>query len=178
MAKRHGPWQITDTEQVYKDDFVELTVDQVLRPDGEPGRYATVSVKPGVAVLALDRDGSVHLIRQFRYALGADDLEVVTGGLEPGETPLEAAQKELREELGGEAETWDDLGMVQIETSIIRCPVSLFIARDVRFHAPDSGPTEQIKPVQMSLAEAHGMVLRGEITHAATCLLLLRAMAG
>jgi ADP-ribose pyrophosphatase len=94
---RKGPWEINSTKQVYKDDFVELNVDDVVGPDDEPGTYAVVEVKPGVAVLAFDSENQVYLTKQFRYALNADSVEVVSGGIDEGLQPLEAAKKELQE---------------------------------------------------------------------------------
>lgn len=92
MEKRNGPWQIRNSETKYQDEFVSLCVDEVLRPDGSPGTYATVQLKEGVAVLALNREGMVYLTRQFRYALGRDSVEVISGGMDEGEEPLPAAR--------------------------------------------------------------------------------------
>jgi 8-oxo-dGTP pyrophosphatase MutT (NUDIX family) len=174
MTRRNGPWTILRSETRYRDDFIEVVRDEVLRPDGRPGGYATVAMKPGVAVLVLD-DEAVVLTRQFRYALGRESVEVASGGVDEGEEPIEAARREIREELGASAECWDELGRIDPDTSIVRSPVHLFAARRLSWSEPNREGTETISILKTSLAEAVAMVEDGRITHAPTCILLLKA---
>ncbi|CAA9586221.1 MAG: hypothetical protein AVDCRST_MAG88-3978, partial [uncultured Thermomicrobiales bacterium] len=111
MARRNGPWTIEETTEQYRNQMITVREDRVTQPDGEPGSYATVEIQPGVAVLPVDRDGIAQLTRQFRYALGRESVEVVSGAIDEGEEPLEAARREAKEELGITAEDWVDLGM-------------------------------------------------------------------
>lgn len=175
MAHAHGPWTVLSTRHPHRDDFIDVAVDDVLQPDGVPGQYATVRMTPGVTILPVDDDGRVHLVRQFRYALGADSLEAPAGGIEDGEEPLEAARRELHEEAGIEADAWESLGTVHIDTSIVHCPDHLFIARGLSFTDPDRDDTEAMRTVRMPLAEAVEAVVRGDIVQASTCVVLLRA---
>src|SRR5688500_1937629 len=117
MAKKNGDWTIKDTKKVYENDFVKVCEDDVIKPDGKDGKYATIHLKPGAWVLPVDDEGNVYLTRPFRYALGREDLEVAAGAIE-GENRLEAAQREAREELGIEAEDWTELGKIESATSI------------------------------------------------------------
>ena len=57
----HGPWKIISSQTVYRDPWLSLTRDEVVRPDGLPGSHSVVHIKPGVSVLALDADGFVYL---------------------------------------------------------------------------------------------------------------------
>lgn len=100
---RKGPWEVKSTNPVYRDDFVQLDVDDVIAPDGKSSSHAVVEVKPGVAVLAFDTEGQVYVTKQFRYALNAESVEVVSGGIEGDMHPLDAAKKELKEEIGFES---------------------------------------------------------------------------
>lgn len=175
MAQRHGPWTIESTTEKHRDAFLALREDRVIRPDGRPGIYSTVTVKPGAAVLAVDADGAAHLVRQFRYALGAESVEVACGGVEPGESPWTAAAKELREALGIEAADWADLGTIDLDTSMVRCPVTLYLARGLSFRELHREGTEAMKTLRVPFAEAVRMVLAGAITHAASCVLILKA---
>lgn len=79
MAQKHGSWTIQETSQKYKNSFINVREDQVVQPDGQPGLYGTVIMKPGVAILPIDSDRTVYLTRQFRYALGKESIEVVCG---------------------------------------------------------------------------------------------------
>lgn len=175
MAEKHGPWTIQESTRKYENEFIEVIEDQVLQPDGEPGSYATVRMKPGVSILPLDADGTVTLIRQFRYALGRESLEAVSGAVDGDEPPLEAAQREAREEAGIEAEKWTDLGRVDLDTSIIHCPAQLFLARGLSFTETEREGTEEMESVRLSLAEAVRRVIEGEITHGPSCVLILKA---
>lgn len=173
--KKHGPWTIKSSEQLYQDKYVEFRVDEVLKPSGEPSKYAVARMLPGVSVLALDADGFVHLTRQFRYGIGRESVEVVSGGLDDGEEESETARRELREELGIEAGHLTDLGLVDAVTSQASAPARIFLARDLKFGEPDRGGSEIMETVKVEFDEAVRMVMRGEITHALSCVLILKA---
>jgi 8-oxo-dGTP pyrophosphatase MutT (NUDIX family) len=174
MEKKNGPWTIKETRQIYAGEFIEVFEDKVIRPDGEEGRYATVKMKPGVSILAIDDEDNVYLTRQFRYTIGEESLEVIAGGIDEGE-PLEAAKREAREEMGIEAEEWIDFGLLYPDTSIVDSPAHLFVARRLKFSKPEREGTEEIKTVKIKFREAVEKVLSGEIRHAPSCLLILRA---
>ena len=74
MAHEHGPWTIEASEEVHRDAFIAVRFDRVTRPDGGPGEYSTVAMKPGAAVLPIDDEGNVLLVRQFRYASATDEV--------------------------------------------------------------------------------------------------------
>ena len=175
--REHGPWKIRSSTEAYRDQWVSLTVDDVIGPDGKPGTFAVVEMLPGVCVLAVDDRGVVHLTEEFRYAVGRRSIEGVSGGIEPGEEPLAAARRELREELGIEAAGWTPLGFVDPITSMVRSPVHLFLAEDLTFQAEHRDDTEQIQHITMQLADAVHAVSDGRITHASTCVAILQAAA-
>jgi 8-oxo-dGTP pyrophosphatase MutT (NUDIX family) len=177
MTRKHGPWTIKETTQKYRHELIEVYEDEVIKPDGSPGVYARVRVKPGVSVLALDAAGTVYLAREFRYAIGEVSLEVVSGAIEDGEEPIKSAQRELREELGIEAGEWTLLGRVDPITSIIDSPSILFLARALKFKEKKQEGSERIEAVKVSLDEAARMAIDGEITHGTSCVLILRALA-
>jgi len=175
MEKKHGAWTIKSSECLYKDEFVEFWVDECLRPDGEPARRATLRMLPGVAVLPVDDEGFVRLVRQFRYAVGKRSVEVVQGGLEEGEEPERAARRELKEELGVEARELVDLGLVDAVTSQAFSPARLFLARGLTFGDHEREATERLEMLRLPLAEAVRMVMDGEITQGVSCVLILKA---
>jgi 8-oxo-dGTP pyrophosphatase MutT (NUDIX family) len=174
MEKKNGPWTIKDSESVFKNEFLELINDKVIQPDGKDGEYAIVKMKPGVCVLAIDDEDNIYLTRQFRYALGAESLEVIAGGSERGDA-LENAKRETKEEMGIEAKEWIELGTAETDTSIVSCQAHFFVARKLKFGKPEREGTEAMKPVKIKFAEAVDKVLNGEIRHALSCLLILKA---
>src|SRR5436305_465953 len=117
-----GPWKVLKSDSVYKDPWLELVRDEVIRPDGQPGTHTIAYIKPGVSVLALDADGTVCLTHEFHYGVGRVTLEVVSGGIDEGESPEDAAKRELKEELGITAEEWSDLGVVDPFTAMVNSP--------------------------------------------------------
>lgn len=175
MTKQHGPWVIEGSVEKHKDRWVEVREDRVIRPDGGPGKFTVVKLLPGVSVLALDEEGRAHLTSEFRYAVGRDSVEVVSGAIDDGETPPAAARRELREELGIEAEEWIALGLVDALTSQLLCPASLFLARGLTFGEPERETTERIEHLVVPFAEAVRMVMESRITHAPSCVLILKA---
>jgi 8-oxo-dGTP pyrophosphatase MutT (NUDIX family) len=154
---------------------MELFEDEVIKPDGTEGSYASLRIKDGAAVIALDDDNYAYLIKEFRYALGREDVEVVAGAIDEGEKPIEAARRELREELGIEAEEWTELGSVDHSTSLIKSSSTLFLARRLKFTEKDEDSGEVIETVKMPFDEAVEKALNGGLTHATTCVLVLRA---
>jgi ADP-ribose pyrophosphatase YjhB (NUDIX family) len=173
--RAHGPWIIEETSSRFAGPFVELYEDRVKKPDGTPGTYATVTLKPGVAVLPMDSTGIVHLTRQFRYAIGRESVEVPSGAIENNEDALAAAQREVREELGIVADDWTDLGVFDMDTSIVRCPVRLFTAGALRTTKADPDSTERIRGITVPFEAAVDMVMKGDITHAPSCVLIMKA---
>lgn len=175
MERKHGPYTIKGSEHVYKDHFVEFVVEDVIRPDGEPGKYATTRMLPGVSVLALDDEGFVYLVRVFRYAVGRESVEAVTGGVEEGESEEEAARRELKEEVGIVAEELLDLGLVDAVTSQVFAPSRVYLARGLRFGETDREESERLQTVRVPLDEAVEMVMDGRITQATTAVLVMKA---
>ena len=132
-------------------------------------------MQSGVAVLPIDHDGRVLLVSQFRYALGRMSLEVVSGALEEGEDAREGARRELREEIGVEANELIALGHIDLDTSVVSARVNLFIARGLRRGEKDEDATEQLKTIEIEFKDALRQVMESEITHAPSCVLLLKA---
>lgn len=175
MARKHGSWTVRSSERLYADEFAEVWVDEVSRPEVEAARRVTMRMRPGVAVLALDGEGFAHLVETFRYAVGKKSVEVVQGGAEEGEEAEASARRELKEELGIEAEEWVDFGLVDAITSQVYSPSRLFLARGLRFGEPAPEGTESLRPLKIKLEEAVRMVMDGRITQGISCVLLLKA---
>ncbi len=175
MEKKNGPWVIKSTVSKYKNPWIEVNEDQVIRPDGKPGIFGIVKMISGVSVLPLDDDGFVYLTEEFRYALGRDSIEAVSGGIDGSEKPLDAAKRELEEELGIHAQEWISLGVVNPFTSVVHSPAYLFLAKKLKFSTKNPEGTEIIKTKKMKIEDAIKMVLESKITHGPTCVLILKA---
>lgn len=175
MEKINGPWKIIDTILKYKNPWIEVREDQVIRPDGKPGIFGVVNMKAGISVLPIDEEGFVYLTKEFHYAIEKDSIETVSGGIDDNEKPLDTAKRELLEELGIEAEEWIDLGLVNPFTTVIKSPANIFIAKKLKFKGANPEGTEIIGTIKVKLEQAVDMVMRSEITHGQSCILILKA---
>ena len=174
MTKDHGPWKIKESVIKYKNPWIEVREDKVIRPDGKSGIFGVVNMKHGISVLPMDDEGFVYLTEEFHYAVGEDIIETVSGGIEENEDPLDSAKRELKEELGIEAEEWIDLGVVDPFTSVIKSPARLFLARKLNFNEASPEGTELIKTIKVELDEAIDMIMKNKITHAQSCVLIFK----
>ena len=156
---------------------MRLREDSVVLPRGTEATYEYVEIKNGSSTLAVEENNDVWLVREWKYAIDRPSLEVVSGGIEPGEAPLDAARRELREEAGLHAEEWTPLGHVDPFTTMLSCPNHLFLARGLTHigRAPDEA--EVIEILRVPLAEAVRLVMTGGITHGTSCVLILKAEA-
>ncbi len=171
--RQHGPWKILKTNPVYEDPWLRVRKDDVIRPDGAPGTHSVVTIKPGVCVVAF-QDDAVYLTEEFHYAVGRTTIEAVSGGRDDDERPIECAKRELAEELGIIAETWQELTTVDPFTASVVSPTVLFLATDLSFQEANPEGTEQINCVKMTSQEAYAAVCNGTITHAPSCIAILR----
>ncbi len=159
---------------VYANPWISFEAHDIVHPNGAPGEHGLVVTPAASAVVVYD-EGVVWLTRQARFAIDRVVLEVVKGGAEAGETALEAAQRETREEIGVEAAHWDALGIAYELPSLIGHSVSLFLARELTHVATEHERVESIETVRMPFAAAVEAALDGNLEDAITGLALLRA---
>ena len=95
---------------VFQGKIIQVELDEITLPNGRPARREVVRHPGGVCILALDRNGQVTLVRQYRYPMAEHIIELPAGKLDPGEEPSAAARRELEEETGLPAGKLDYLG--------------------------------------------------------------------
>lgn len=173
--KTNGPWKIKGSQVKYKNPWISVREDQVIRPDGKDGIFGVVEIVAGVSVLPLDDNGFVYLTKEFHYAIEQDSIEVVSGAIDKGETALEAAKRELKEELGAEAKEWIDLGMLNPFTTVVKSPATMYLAKGIVFSEAKPEGTEKIDMLKVKFDDAVKMVMESEITHGQSCVLILKA---
>jgi len=173
---RNGPFEVTSSRHVYDNPWIDVREDRVRHDNGSTGLFGIVTLKPGVTTLAIDNEQHVYLLREFKYAYRDHSWELCSGGIDDGEAPLDAAKRELLEELGLAAETWTDLGQVFPFTVVVDSPNYLMLARGVTRHRePDPDAFEQIQVKRVPLIEALDMVDDGRMIHAGSVAALLKA---
>jgi len=175
MVVEHGPWKIEESTRKYKSPWIEVYEDKVIQPNGDPGIFSTVKMKQGVCVLPIDDNGYVYLAKEFQYAVGKDCINASCGGIEDGEVPIDAAKRELKEELGIEANEWTKLGVVNPFTSQINAPMHLFLVKSLNFTKPSPDETEQIEMVKVKFEKAVEMVMDDKIHQGPSAIIILKA---
>lgn len=175
MNIKKGPWVVTDSKEVYKNPWIAVREDKVIRPDGRMGIFGVVTMKPGASVLPMDEAGNVYLVKEYRFSVERETIEVISGGIDANESPLEAAKRELREETGIEAEEWIDMGVVDPFTTVVNSQNFIFVARKLKFSDANPEGTEKIEKMKMPYAQAKEWVMESKITHGASCTLILKA---
>jgi len=175
VREKRGEWTVLDSTVHYRNPWITVREDRVIQPDGQEGAFGVAEMKPGVSVLPVDDDGTVYLVRVYRYTLDRYCLETLAGGVEEDEDPEEAARREMREEAGIEAAELIDLGVVDQLTEVVISPDRLYLARGLSFREPDREETEQIERVAVPLEQAVAWAHDGAISHAASVVLILKA---
>ncbi|KYC40688.1 hypothetical protein WA1_23900 [Scytonema hofmannii PCC 7110] len=105
----------------------------------------------------------MYLIQQFRYSLGKESIEVICGAVEEDEPLQEAAQREIEEEASIKASDFFDLGVIDLDTSIVRCQVQMFLAKPLTLTEAHQEGTETIKTLHIPLDTAVQMVIEGNL---------------
>jgi 8-oxo-dGDP phosphatase len=166
-------YQRLERREIYRNPWLAVEVHRIIHPTGAAGEH--VAIATGHASGVLVEDGSAFLFaRQPRFAACIEAIEIVKGGADEGESALECAQRELREELGLEAERWTELGAAYEVPSIIEHPVVLFLARELRAVGTEPEAVEMIAPVRFEIDDAYRAALDGRIDDAVTLAALLR----
>lgn len=123
---------------------------------------------PVVTVFALTDNNEIYLISQFRRLLEKTTVEAVAGFIDEGETPLEAAKRELKEEVGLTATDWQEFKVLNTAASVTKGEAHLFLARGLKIGIPEPEDDEDITPVVVPFEKAVEKVLKGEIDIATT----------
>lgn len=163
---------------IFDGKVVHLYKDTVCLPDGAESVREYVKHIGAVCILPLTDDGEVILERQYRYAVRQILTEIPAGKLDaPGEDPLEAAKRELREETGATAREMIPLGDYYGSPAILGERIRMFLARGLTFGETEFDEDEFLEVFRLPLDEAEAAVLRGEIPDGKTQAAILRAAA-
>lgn len=155
-------WKTLNSEWVHENPWFSVRKDSVIQPDGKPGEYFVVERAGAVVIVVEDGMGKLVLVRQMKYPVGKRLLEFPAGLVERGEDPLAAAKRELKEETGLSAESWESLGSLYPSAGMTNEQEYVFLARGLSEGASELEGTEDIEVVRMSLGDIRDHVLSGE----------------
>ncbi len=154
---------------------MDLGVERVTLPNGHSVELAVIRHPGACAVVALDDNGRVVLIEQYRHAVGRYIWEIPAGCREAQESIERCAERELLEETGIVAKKWNHLGSIVTIPSFCDERIDLFRARELSQSQTSHEPDEVIRVQRFDLKEAIAMIGRGEIIDAKTVAGLFRA---
>jgi ADP-ribose pyrophosphatase len=160
-------WVETSRELVTKTALFRLfKVGFRSEASGKEGRFDVLESKDWVNVVPFLENGKVLLVEQFRFGIGAVTLEFPAGKVEDGQTPLEAARRELQEETGGIGESIEPLGRCYGNPAFLNNHCYHFVAQGVKLgHAQELDADEELRYREVSPAEVDELIATGAIRH-------------
>jgi 8-oxo-dGTP pyrophosphatase MutT (NUDIX family) len=170
-----NPWKTKSSRVAYENAWIRVREDQVIRPDGGPGIYGVVEIRPSIGVVAVNERDEIALAGQWRYSVERYSWEIPRGGSYPGETDmLSVAQRELAEEAGLLAERWEALGSVDVCNGVANDVQSLYLATGLKPTATRLDPEEDIIIEWRPFDEAVSMAVDGRITEVCSVAAILK----
>ena len=169
------PWRTRSTRPIYENRWMKVREDIALMPDGRTTIYGVVEAGECVGVLPFVDADTVLLVGQYRYVAQGFYWEMPTGSQHAGESLEQAAQRELAEEAGREADSLVKLCDFHTSKSILRETAHLYVARDLRPASRPPDATEFIERREFPFAEVLRMVERAEIKDSMTVVAVLHA---
>ena len=168
-------WIKLGTTHQYDNPWISVTEDQVINPSGNKGIYGVVHFKNlAIGVIPMDQEGNIYMVGQYRYVTEKYSLEIPEGGGPLDIDPLESAKRELKEETGLHANTWEKLFEMDLSNSVTDEKAIVYLATDLDQGLADPEETEELTVSKIHLTEAYKTVLDGKITDAITIAALFK----
>ena len=162
---------------IYQGRIINLDLEDVTLPNGIELEMEIVSHPGGAAVVALNSSGQVCLLRQYRYVAGGYIWELPAGKIDDGEPPLETARRELADEAGVLAASWEPLGNIISSPGVFTEVVHLWLARQLQSVEPNTDADEVLEVHWIDRAVALSWAQTGEIRDGKSVAGLMRADA-
>jgi ADP-ribose pyrophosphatase len=167
--------ELIKREYVHRGRILDLSRSRFISEAKGEVEIEIVHHNGGAGTLPLFEDGTIALVRQWRYPLGRYSLEIAAGRIEPGDTPQETAARELEEELGYRASELRKIGEFFVAPGYCEERLYVYIATGLEPSRQKLDDDEEIEVVRMPFAEAVGRVHSGEIDDAKSIIAILLA---
>ena len=154
------------SQLIYSGRAVRLRVDTVQTASGRETTREIVEHADCVAIVAIDADGNVLLVNQFRKAVGKELLEIPAGGIEPGEDPVATVRREMQEETGYLPGKVEGLGGFYSTPGYCSEYLYLYLATDLTPSPLQAEDTEGISVVRVPVSQIPGLITSGKICDA------------
>ena len=178
MIEDDNHWVRVGSREVYRNPWIRVREDQVIRPDGEPGIYGIVEFQNlALGIVPVTSDMQTILVGQYRYALSEYSWEIPEGGGRLGVDPLIEAKRELEEESGATSDSWVDLGRFHLSNSVTNEEGRIYLAQNVSLGTARPDGDEVLRQRILPVSEAYRMCIDGRITDAVSIIGIMRAVA-
>jgi ADP-ribose pyrophosphatase len=154
------------SQQIYDGRILKLRLDTVKLPSGRVTKREIVEHDDSIAIVAIDGDDNVLLVKQFRKAVEKEVLEIPAGGIEPGEEPVAAVKRELREETGFLPQRVERIGGFYTSPGYSSEFLHLFVASDLTPAKLQAEDTESIKVERVPISRILELIRTGTINDA------------
>jgi ADP-ribose pyrophosphatase len=155
--------KLISSREKFRSPIFRVTEDHVVAPDGFEIKRAIVRHMGSAVMLAVDADGRVLLVRQFRLPAGKSLWELPAGRLDEGETPLAAAKRELQEETGYRARKWKKLFSYYPSPGYVSERMTVFLATNLKEGESKPMEDERIEIKWFAPAELEDLIRRNRI---------------
>lgn len=163
------------SETVFEGKVFDVCCQEVILDDNSKASREVVIHHGGAGILALDNDKNTFLVRQYRKGAECEMLEIPAGKFKKGENPKECAVRELKEEIGAEAEKIEMLCEFFPTPAYCSEKITVFLAESLTMHSQQLDSGELLEIIKLPFEKAVEMVMSGEITDAKTIISLLKA---
>jgi 8-oxo-dGTP pyrophosphatase MutT (NUDIX family) len=176
-SENKNPWTTLSESEKYDNPWIRVTEHQVINPGGGRGIYGKVHFKnTAIGVIPIDEELNTWLVGQFRYTLNAWSWEIPEGGGPPGQSPLEAAKRELQEETGLRAHEWTQILKLHTSNSVTDEVGFIYMAENLYQGETNLEETEaDLRVWKLPLSDAIRMAIDGRITDSISVMALLMA---
>ena len=169
-------WKTVSTREIYRNPWMRLREDIAEMPNGKTTIYGVIECNDCVAVLPFVDEERVVLVRQYRYIFAENQRwEIPSGGVKVGEAIANAARRELREEVGYDAQELEVVSTYFTSKSIMRETGHLFIGRGLVQVAATPDETEFLEVAIFPFAAVLQMVIASEIRDSMSVIAILHA---
>lgn len=172
---RAKPYQTLSSRIDWHCPWYQIRKDEIITPDGQRGEYNVIESPVSVWVVPVTPANEIVLIYNYRYTVDQWCWEVPAGAVEPGQTVLEAAMAELKQEAGGTAVEWVPIGQFFTAPGICNEDGRYFLATGVTLGKPEHEATEVMEIHQKPIPDVYQMLQNGQITDGNSALGLLAA---